>query len=498
MLWGALTISQNTFISGITLILGIVLLRIYGYLRKKSLNQNPYDQMRQEMSSSQNIGTLVGGTEQVTASYLRAKNKKGSSSDTLDDRIAKTGNLAARQRMAEQLDVELLTLSRQIKAEIDTKIVALQLMISDADRILQGLERYATDSRKNDDIPITPRYHESDRMKIIRQEETIIELPVSKTASKDTVMPEMAQSNNGMPDNVQNNIQQNDDLAHLNNIVIEDPFVESDFGFDKAMHELDQLSSNIPDFGPIPTFDHHETSQDSFSPMSGLPPMSSDWEPPMSYRIGDYRVGVTNDKLSDNLFSEPPNTGTRRRPGYTNKLLTQTPPQIDSLMTNETVRKMGSKPNRANSANDPTNDEPLVPPMIPKMPTPNAQAILTESAPYFRAKNELDKIDVRKAKRHQLQYLIDKGMSPKEIAAHLEMPVGEIELILSLHNRLSDKTGKVSKKARNDSPVTSKNIIPAEQVIIENDATSGRRKFHIIRESDDEDIRATDDGEQVA
>ena len=483
MLWGALTVSQNMFVSGITMILGIVLLRVYGALRKKNVKQSPYDQMRQQMSSAQTVGTLVGGTEQVTASYLRAKNKKGSSSDTLDDQIAKAGNLTARHRMAEQLDVELLTLSRQIKAEIDTKIVALQLMISDADRVLQGLERHTSDSRKNDDYPTAPRYHESDHVKIIRQEETVIEPPLSKIDTKNIVSP--------------NDIQ-NDDLAHLNNLVIEDPFAESDFGFDKAMHELDQLSSNIPDFGPIPTFEHRETPHDSFSPMSGLPPMSSDWETPMSYPIGDYRTGVTNGRLSDNLFSDPQNTGTRRRPGYTNKLLTQTPPQIDSLMTNETVRKMGSKPNRANSANDPANDEPLVPPMIPKMPPPNAQVILTESAPYFRAKNELDKIDVRKAKRHQLQYLIDKGMSPKEIAAHLEMPVGEVELILSLHNRHSDKTGKASKKTRSDSPNASKRIIPAEQVIIENDATSGRRRFHIVRESDDENIRETDDGEQVA
>jgi len=462
------------------MLLGIILLRVYGALKKKNIKQNPYDQMRQQMSSTQNAGTLVGGTEQVTASYLRTKNKKKSSSDTLDDQIANAGSLATRHRMAEQFDVELLMLSRQIKAEIDTKIVALQLMITDADRVLQDLERHTSDSQKNDDYLITPRYHESDRVKIIRQEETVIEPPVAKIATKNITSP--------------NDIQ-NDDLAHLNNIVIEDPFAESDFGFDKAMHELDQLSSNIPDFGPIPTFEHRETLHEDFSPVSGLPPMSSDWKTPMSYPISDYRTGVANNRLSDNalasnLFSDTPNMGTRRRPGYTNKLLTQTPPQIDSLMTNDTVRKMGSKPNRANSANDSANDEPLVPPMIPKMPPPSAQVILTESAPYFRAKNELDKIDVRKAKRYQLQYLIDKGMSPKEIAAHLEMPVGEVELILSLHNRLSDKTGDASKKTRNDLPNTSKKIIPAEQVIIENDAISGRRKFHIVRENDD--------GEQVA
>lgn len=493
------------------MILGMLMLRTYAFLRKKNEKQNIYDQYRRQTLTPQNSDAIPGGTEQVMTSYLRTKNEFDRSDTTLTDPID-AKNIAytphsSRKHQAEQIDVELLTLSRQIKAEIDTKIVALQLMIADADRVLRNLERHVPPGAKN--VPESmPRYIEPDRMKIIRQEETVIEEQSSFLPPPRNDFVDARSSARGM---------ENNDLTHLNNIVVEDPFVENDFGFNKAMFELDQLSSGIPGLDPIRPVDRAESRYDMTGDGDREP--LSDWETPMSYPIGDYRADSgkrdqnpvssprqsnfepLSNHLSHDLLADRPDQDVRRRTSYTNKLLTQPPPQLDSLMTNETVRKMGSKPYRAASAHDSADDshdeEPLVPPMIPKMPPPSAQTILVESAPYSQAKNELDKIAVRKAKRHQLQYLIEKGMSPKEIAAHLEMPVGEVELILSLHKRLSGETGKTAKEPLTDSPIVSKRIIPAEHVVVENETAPEQRRFHVVTGSDD-DFNEPDDGEQVA
>jgi hypothetical protein len=151
----------------------------------------------------------------------------------------------------------------------------------------------------------------------------------------------------------------------------------------------------------------------------------------------------------------------------------------------------------------PLDDEPLVPPMIPNIPPPNAQAFLVESTPYSLPDAGLDNLAVRKAKRHQLQYLIEKGMSPKEIAAHLEMPVGEVELIFSLHKRLSGEATKTARQPLESrlasGSSTRSRVIPAENVVMNNHATTGSsaksgRRFKVVS---DHNI-GHDDGEEVA
>ena len=536
--------SQNTFISGITLILGVVLLRFYAFLKaKKPKSSNMLDEFRRQ---TRQFGAGVGGFGTTSAQIIKEQ-KTNRDADTLSEKISHAESLANHRREADHFDVELITLSRQIKAEIDTKIVALQLMIADADRVLQGLGGHVSQSDKNS----TAKYHEPDRIRIIKQEETEVGVPARDLTAATSPTANTASQNASQVGTI-------DDLAHLNNIVIEDPFVENDFGFNRAMRELDELSAKIPAFSPpaemtqsTANLTQQSLTQQPGDHSSALPPLS-DWGAPISYPISAYgelsgesadeipeRTGnietqgntyspshkpphqtnvspIANDLPMTNRF---PTTDERltetvvakssaRKRSYTNKILSQPPPQLDSLMTNDTVRKMGSKPLRTVRDGDVANaaafDEPLVPPMIPKTPPPSAQTILSESAPFSPPENDFDKIAVRKAKRHQLHYLISKGMSPKDIAAHLEMPVGEVELILSLHKRLSGEAGKAARQAlANDkpadsagthepiSPVTPKGIIPAEYVVIQTDdieTASKLRQFNVIRAENDEEF----------
>jgi len=310
----------------------------------------------------------------------------------------------------------------------------------------------------------------------------------------------------------------------LKNLVVEDPFAVNDFGFDKAMRDLDQLSSGIPAFDAMKSLDSWDT------PKSENPAALPEWDTPFSYPISGYRTA--QDRPTSQVHDTPahhatpgvaPRTSRRKQP-YTNKLLTQAPPQLDALMTGEPVGKMGSKPRRAAGQVSSAEEDLLVPPaqqcvppVIPKMPPPSAKALLVETAPFSQADLGSDKISVRKAKRHQLQYLIEKGLSPKEIAAHLEMPVGEAELIFSLHKRnrlqasgerLQASDFRLQKEASSLNPevrspksedlspqpeARSPRVIAAEHVLmpekVPDKTTPSKRQFRVIK---------NDDGEQVA
>ncbi|MCL2117029.1 MAG: DUF2802 domain-containing protein [Planctomycetaceae bacterium] len=405
--------------------------------------------MLHQHASFSEIGVISGGTPDNVTPFFPAQVRKNppeiDCSNNIPTHIPTAGSSLSRQATVEQFEVELLTFSRQINAEIDTKIVALQLMIADADRVMQQWEKILPHIDKTaPSIQLT----EPERVHIIKSDETDTESSVSQKVP--------------VP---QNNVPSNDP-ADFKNIIIEDPFAVNDFGFDKAMRDLDQLTASLPTFNawdtPISESSssgmsaNTEVGQNRELPLSPLP----EWDSPVSYPISDYRSAQEQppDELLHGRRLLPdqlsPGLPSRRKTTYTNKLLTQVPPQLDMLMTDEPVRKMGSKPLRIirQESTPPADDEPLAPPVIPKLPPPNAQAILVESAPFSQAEVGLDKIAVRKAKRHQLQYLIEKGLSPKEIAAHLEMPVGEVELIFSLHKRLSGESAKPVRQPLTDTP----------------------------------------------
>ena len=487
----ALLNSQSMFISGIALILGIKLLRVFREMRKTSKKPNFYEQARAKLQAS-------------------------------DFRLSESENYPEPQNLKpkvshEAFDVELMTLSRQIKAEIDTKIVALQLMIADADRVLRQLGDCLPHSRNT--VPSMPTPVEPEYVHILKQEEIAVDPIILQHVTE----PE---DNANPVDSVDlvdsGNMDNPGDPSDFHHLVVEDPFAVNDFGFDKAMRDLEQLTSSLPafdemlslDYGDTPAskthsgglFSSSEISQDTGSTLSPLPK----WDSPMSYSISDYRSVTgsempTSYNLDAALHDTPtdhntlPDMPIRRKTPYTNKLLTQVPPQLDTLMTDEPVRRMGSKTLRGigQVTDIPAvdDDEPFAPPEIPNFPPPNAHSILVESTPFAQAEESgLDKMAVRKAKRHQLQYLIEKGMSPKEIAAHLEMPVGEVELIFSLHKRLSGEAAKAVSQPLTDTPkptgMTTRRprIIAAENIVVTDNATEAvapstrKQRFKVIRE----------------
>ena len=480
------------FIAGVALISGMGLLRKYMKMKKSLQKQKTREYPR-------NLYATMASDFGLPASGKSTKNFHQAEIHQNDFRI--TQNVSEEEptislrSQYEQYDVELLTLSRQIKAEIDTKIVALQLMIADADRVMQHLGGQLSQSHQI--AASTPHPVEPERMRILKAEETYFPL---QTGVQDAGL------NSTSPD-----------PGDLKNLVIEDPFAVNDFGFDKAMRDLDQLSSSIPAFDAMPSLDVWDTPKvespaslpNTSLPNTSLPNISlpntplPEWDTPLSYPISDDRPA--QDRPTPQVHDTPTyhpahNVASRTSPRkkiYTNKLLTQAPPQLDALMTDKPVGKMGSKPRRTVGQTSRIEDDSPVPPVIPKSPPPNAKALIVETSPFSQADIGADKISVRKTKRHQLQYLIDKGMSPKEIAAHLEMPVGEVELIFSLHNRfqasgerlrasdsrLQDEVAKVESEVRSPKPEAR-----SETRSLKPEALPSKRRFKIIKNDDAEQV----------
>ena len=463
----ALWNSQSMFISGVMMIIGIMLLRVFASMLKTKQKQNPYEIALRQYSEHQEAGNIAGRMTGRLSPVDFAQYQKNSSEPIDRNHVSAFEFGAIHPHNTERQEAELLTLSRQIKAEIDTKIVALQLMIAEGDRVLQQLGKHLPETAKTSQstsLPAKPDEVPPNALVPVKPATSVVKPPIHDSQNVSV------QANNDIP------VEPRD----INHIEVEDPFAVNDFGFDKAMRDLDQLTANLPAFDAMqpldawdtPTSETHsaltpnrETDQDADTTPAPLPT----WDMPMSYPISDYRSATDSEKPTpyslDSAFHETPSEihkmPIRRKSNYTNKLLMQEPPQLDTLMTDEPVRKMGSKPHRSTgqAANLPANDESFAPPVIPTIPPPNAQSILVESTPLYQTEESgLDKMAVRKAKRHQLQFLIEKGMSPKEIASHLEMPVGEVELIFSLHKRLASESAKKVHQPR---------IIAAENVVME-------------------------------
>ena len=470
---------QSIIIAGFALIIGTQLLRKFHDMRK-SLQKPMIREYPRDLYAT-------SASECIPQSLVQSEINQNNFQTTRN--VCEEDTVTSWQRTHEQLDVELLTLSRQIKAEIDTKVVALQLMIADADRALQQLKGYLPQSHQIA-IP-TPYSSDPDRMRIIKQEEASPVVDISQNVSSLEVTATTARTT---PHSTLETPSTPHDPADLNNLVVDDPFATNDFGFDKAMRDLDQLSSSIPAFDAMRSLDSWDTPKCESSAL--LP----EWDTPLSYPISGYRTVQENPtpQVHDTPAHHVASRTSHRKKNYTNKLLTQAPPRLDSLMTDEIVGKMGSKPHRGIGQTLPDDDNTLVPPMIPKIPPPDAEALFIESVPLLQTEVGLENISVRKGRRYQLQYLIEKGMSPKDIAAHLEMPVGEVELIFSLHKRLSgETTNTVQQPLADDAtasePVASPRVIAAELVAMPEKATgkttSAKRRFRVIKH---------DDGEQVA
>jgi hypothetical protein len=519
LLW-ALNNSQSMLISGIAMIAGIFILRIYNSLRKEKQNSNlnAYEQYKIQQRQWQSATIIPGGNAtaipfqtlenvqtqnheipQQNSSQIPQPEHFSDKSQTIAENtlgtfmknVAESETNRSMRRIAEQFDVEMLTLARQLKAEIDTKIVALQFMIADATRIMNDMEHFlphaaqavsaVRDSQSENSQ--TPSFSQKQNSPQNSQD---LQKPLSPQNSCLSQNLQTAQSKNSSTDSL---------ISNMSEMVVEDPFAESDFGLTRAIHELDQLTAKIPTFDSMQSLERTtaiptQTSQQNLpqeqaQSEQALPieitPLES-WNTPslypMSYSISDYQktqsehdsslchsdksdfspivfptqksfssghTTVIRGEFLDESFAQN-NTANKsnslkNRKFYTNKILSQSAPQIDSLITDEPTQKMGSDP------------QPLTPPIIRPVSPPNARQILSEGEAYLPI--DIQELNARRTKRHQLQYLLQKGMSPKEIAAYLEMPVGEVELLVSLQNRLSGENAKAASAIRSNGKIVS-------------------------------------------
>jgi hypothetical protein len=512
-------------ISGIAMIAGVFVMRIYHSLRKEKQNSNlnAYEQYKIQQRQWQSATTPGSNAASIpfqtlensppqnhefpqqNTSQIPQPDALSEKSQTLTEKtletfiknVAESETNRSMRRIAEQFDVEMLTLTRQLKAEIDTKIVALQFMLADATQIMNDMEHL---------IP-----HAAQAVSSLRNSQS--EIPQTPPASQNTKIAQNSQ-NISPPQNSQTSQMKNscadDPISNMSKMVVEDPFAESDFGLTRAIYELDQLTARIPTFDSMQSLDRAaststQTSQKDFSQNSpqeqttseqfSLPQSSQveiapleSWNTPssypMSYSISDYQTtqnmpsdrdsslfhsenndfspiafptqkrfssGHTSFFHEDFIKEQPAQNNTanknhslKNRKFYTNKILSQSAPQIDSLMTDELSQKMGSDP------------QPLTPPVIRQVSPPNARQILSEGESYLPV--DVQELNAPRIKRRQLQYLLQKGKSLKDIAAYLEMPVGEVELLMSLQNRLSGENARVaSSDNSNKKTVSGKN-----------------------------------------
>jgi hypothetical protein len=517
-------------ISGIAMIAGVFILRIYNNLRKEKQNStlNAYEQYKIQQQQWQSATTIPGGdttsisfqvlenlpqqnhefpqqhSTQIPQSKPRSEKSQTLTEETLGTfmkNIAESEANRSMRRIAEQFDVEMLTLARQLKAEIDTKIVALQLMLSDATRIMHDMEQLlphaaqVVSAVRDSQSENSPTSSASQNTKTVPNPQNA---PLSQDPqlSHSVCLPHSLQAPQSKKPLV------NDSVSNMSEMVVEDPFAESDFGLTRAIHELDQLTARIPTFDLLQSLEHaasastqnlsQHLSQKQTPEQSSLPSSQTEIAPleswdmpssyPMSYSISDYqmtqnglpdhdsspfhsdnsgdfspiafptqkrfsaghtnvfRSELTEESLAQNDTSDK-NHSFKNRKFYTNKILSQSAPQIDSLITDEQSQKMGSDP------------QPLTPPVIRPISPPNARQILSEGEPYLPV--DVQELNAPRTKRHQLQYLLQKGMSSKDIAAYLEMPVGEVELLVSLQNRLSGENTKPANAIRSSGNIVS-------------------------------------------
>jgi len=142
-----------------------------------------------------------------------------------------------RQRLSEQWDVEMLTLAREVKAEIDTKIVALQWMIADANQVMAEMERKIRSAAPNETVNRLSSHIHADSVAV--NAATDFHAPNRAILTSDTAS----------------------DIENIQNMTVPDPFADVDFGLTKAIQELDRISTKIPPFEQMETLGQHENRQ---------------------------------------------------------------------------------------------------------------------------------------------------------------------------------------------------------------------------------------------
>ena len=303
------------FFSGIALISGILLLRAWFVLKRQKKDEKPtrfnYDKPRinafQKLArffiSSNFSKVSISHSKEKPSPESSAAGKEGETTaspqktqelDRIIHRRANSGmNMTLeRQRLSEQWDVEMLTLARKVKAEIDTKIVALQWMIADANQVMAEMEQKISSTTKNSPMPsafapeslpvsdvkttpnswnepthrLTPHIHAdsvavdlNDIRNPNREYSNRLEIPEAGYGSpatqggcarpKATVHTDYGISNT------------TSDIENIQNMTVPDPFADADFGLTKAIQELDRISSKIPPFELMQALGRHENQQ---------------------------------------------------------------------------------------------------------------------------------------------------------------------------------------------------------------------------------------------
>ncbi|MDR1957468.1 MAG: hypothetical protein LBQ54_00190 [Planctomycetaceae bacterium] len=317
------------------------------------------------------------------------------------------------RQTVEQWEIDIHNLMRQCKAELDTKMVALQIITAEAARQVEKLESLLAQTGGNggdggpSPSPLGPL-----NLKKFTHFSGFSDLTENPSRNEG----KSSEENGGNTEETQNS-----ETISPEEMKVPDPFTE--IGFADALEELKQMSHRRSRMNPnaetVPQLpvSEEEPSDEPFS--SGESGVSESLK--RGEQLGRATIlrglfpefdeihRVRQKKRTDITFS-PQTVSAHMQPPRLEALLSQTPPEKPS----ESPTLMMVHP--------PSVD-------IPKTPSPQAVSIFAEESVLM---TEDAPIHVHRDKSHQVRFLAGKGISSRDIAAFIGMSVGEVEMILSL------------------------------------------------------------------
>lgn len=290
----------------------------------------------------------------------------------------------------DQWEVDMLNTTRQHKAEMDTKIVALQLLTAEAGRQAQKLEQLIQQAQGSLLFQNTVTSTTQEELFSVQNSSSFPEPLIMETS-----VPE--------------------------EIKIEDPFVDPDF--EKTREELEQFSSRLEDLDlglpdPFQAAEESPKMQAEASSLENVSPVNFPEPPKVGEQLG--RATILRGLFPE--FDEIHRKPAQKRPNimFSSKspIRTPRPPQMDSLLKSHSESGISKTDSAASTTVE-----------IPQVSSPQAERMFGETD--LSSTEKAAQMGIRHDNHHQVRFLAEKGLTSRDIASFLDMTVGEVEMILS-------------------------------------------------------------------
>jgi len=316
--------------------------------------------------------------------------------------------LGQHRQLLDQWEADIHQLTRQYRAEIDTKIVALQLLTAEAVRQSEELQQLVEKAQKfrNQEMP-PPVFPPTLPPDSPPKEENRPDTTPITTNITDNITDSFAEI--GFSGSLGELEQFSNRMANLD-LAIEDPFFETTTFIEPQQQSADEPKlESVVIAKPQPAKPHPELSPAA---------------PHATNRGGQIGKATIIHGLFPE-FEEIDKKALKKRPVSMTPSITK-PPQLETLLKSSKNQERERIPLHAPTAE------------IPHTPSPQADSIVNHADAFVSYETE---IGVRHDKRHQVLFLAKKGVTAKEIATFNGMPLGEVEMILNSQTPRIYRTG---------------------------------------------------------